>query len=206
MNIGVLASSRGTNLQAIIDACDAGNLDASVCLVISNNSRSGAMARASLVGVPTRHLSSKTHSDPDSLDIAMTDAFVNANTDLIVTAGFMKKLGPRLLDTYRDRIINVHPSLLPRHGGHGMYGLYVHQAVLDSGDAVTGATVHYVDADYDTGSIILQSEVLVMPDDTAESLAARVLTAEHDLLIKSIRKIGNNPWQSETETRAHPSR
>jgi len=196
MNLGVLASSRGTNLQAIIDACESGDLEARVALVISNNSKAEALARAQNAGISTKHVSTRTHPDPDH---AIFRALKSHQVDLVVTAGYMKKLGQQTLIAFKERIINVHPSLLPRHGGKGMFGIHVHEAVIAAGDTETGATVHYVDGNYDTGDIIQQVRVLVEPTDTAESLAARVLPIEHELLITTLQELITKQCKQETE-------
>lgn len=186
MNITILASHEGTNLQAILDASESGELDARVVLVISNNSRAGAMTRARDAGIETLHLSGVTHPDAADLDAHMCEAAEAHGTDLIVTAGYMKKLGPRLLARYEGRILNIHPSLLPRHGGKGMFGLRVHEAVLAAGDSETGATVHQVNAHYDEGDIVAQARIPVEEDDTPESLATRLRPLEHELLIRTL--------------------
>ncbi|WP_301315693.1 phosphoribosylglycinamide formyltransferase [Nocardia amikacinitolerans] len=182
LRVAVLASGRGSNLRALHKASLEGEARFGVSLVIGNNSGAGAMEYAREVGIPAVHLSGRTHPDPDELDEAMRAALVAHGTGLVVTAGYMKKLGPRTRREFDSRIINVHPALLPRHGGKGMYGNAVHEAVLAAGDQVSGATVHFVTEDYDAGAIIAQSEVPVLADDTPESLAERVLAAEHLLL------------------------
>ena len=202
MKIAILASQEGTTLQAILDACSSGELDAEPCVVISNNSRSGAMRRANAAGVTTVHLSAKTHPDDGQRDQAMLTALEASGTQLVVTAGYMKKLGPLTLDAFHRRIINVHPSLLPRHGGLGMFGRHVFEAVIASGDRVTGATVHYLDGDYDTGDIISHVEIPVLDDDTAETLADRQRAIEHNLLINSIRTLSQ--CQHPTEKKNAP--
>ncbi|MCB1692888.1 MAG: hypothetical protein KDI19_08985, partial [Pseudomonadales bacterium] len=133
-----------------------------------------------------------THPEPDALDAGITGALQEAGVDLVVSAGYMKKLGPRTLETFRGRIVNIHPSLLPRHGGQGMYGERVHQAVLDSGDTETGITVHYVDADYDTGPIITQVRVPVVPGDTVQTLSRRILELEHRLIVDTLGELSKN--------------
>lgn len=187
--LGILASHRGTNFQAIIDACQDGRLDATPVIAISNNSDALALDRARKAGIATAHMSSVTHPDPSALDTAMADILMEHDVDLLVLAGYMKKLGPKTLDTFEGRIVNVHPSLLPRYGGKGMYGMNVHQAVIDNGDEETGITIHWVESEYDTGPIIAQKRIPVHPDDTAESLAERVLAQEHDLLIDTLSRI-----------------
>jgi phosphoribosylglycinamide formyltransferase 1 len=188
MNIGVLASHQGTTLQAVLDACFGDALPARVGVVISNNSGSGALVRAQDAGVLTRHISGKTHPDPMELDRTVCACLATANTDVVLLAGFMKKLGPHTLRTYAGRILNTHPALLPKFGGPGMFGAHVHRAVLDSGDSVSGASVHLVEDDYDTGPVLAQRSVEVMTDDTPDTLAARVQTAERELVVDVLRE------------------
>ncbi len=186
VRLGVLASGNGTNFQAIIDACASGTLHAKVAIAVSNNSNAMALQRARRAGIPVAHLSSRTHPDDTVLDESIMHALVSHRVDLVVTAGYMKKLGPAVLDRFRGRIINIHPSLLPEYGGKGMYGMNVHKAVLASGDRETGVTIHHVDEHYDTGRMIAQRRVPVLPDDTPESLAKRVLAEEHRVLIDTL--------------------
>ncbi|MEF3305477.1 phosphoribosylglycinamide formyltransferase [Paenibacillus sp. GYB003] len=189
MNIALFASHGGSNAQAIIDACAAGRLDAAVAAVISNNSQSGALERARNAGIPAYHLSSKAYPEEDRLDEAIRDTLLGHRVDLIALAGYMKKLGPRTLRTYAGRVVNVHPSLLPKFGGRGMYGMRVHEAVLAAGERETGITVHLVDAEYDEGPILAQCAVPVMAGDTVETLAERVLRKEHELYVETLRRI-----------------
>jgi len=185
LKIGVLASHTGTNFQAIADACRSGQLNASLQLLVCNNSGAAVMEKARRCNVPALHLSSATH--PENLDAAICNALVEHQVELVVLAGYMKKLGPEVLQTYRDRIINVHPSLLPKHGGAGYYGSRVHQAVIDAGESETGATVHLVNDEYDRGDILLQEKITVEPSDTADSLAERLRPIEHQMLIHAIQ-------------------
>lgn len=189
LSLGVLSSHEGTNLQTIIDACKDGWLHARVRVVLCNNSRAMAIERARREGIPSRHISGRTHPDPDELDAAIASAFEEHGVELVVLAGYMKKLGPRTLDRYRGRILNIHPALLPKFGGEGMYGSRVHEAVLASGDPVSGVTVHLVDEEYDRGPIVAQREVAVLVDDTPESLACRVLEQEHALYPETLQMI-----------------
>lgn len=181
LRLGVLASGGGTNLQAILDRIHAGSLDAEVGVVISNNSQAGALERARARQVPALHLSSRQFPDPADLDAAVLRALRGHGVGLIALAGYMKRLGPRVLGAYPDRILNVHPALLPAFGGQGMYGIRVHEAVIASGVRFTGVTVHFVDEVYDHGPIIAQRAVPVEDDDTPESLFERVLKVEHAL-------------------------
>jgi phosphoribosylglycinamide formyltransferase 1 len=184
VRIGVLASHEGTTLQAIIDA-----FPGDVVVVISNNGDSGALVRARAAGIAAHHLSSRTHPDPDALDATILTTLTEARADVVVLAGYMRKIGPRTLAAFGGRIFNTHPALLPRFGGQGMYGMHVHRAVLASGDVVSGASVHRVDAEYDTGEVIAQREVPVLPGDTPEALAARVQLAERALLVEVLRRL-----------------
>ena len=189
LRLGFLASHGGSNLQAILDAIAAGSLPAEARLVICNNSDAKALQRARAVGVPGLHLSTRTHGDADTLDRAMAAALREHGVELVVCAGYMRRVGPRVLAGFPRRVLNVHPALLPRFGGEGMWGLHVHEAVLAAGERVTGVTVHLVDAVYDHGAILAQAEVPVLPGDTPEALQARVLATEHRLYPETLRRI-----------------
>ena len=186
MRLAVLASHEGTTLQAVIDHCQAGTLAAEVSLVVSNNSSSGAMRRAAQAGIRTLHISGKTHESDAAADTALLEALQSANTDYVLLLGYMKKLGPETLGRFSGKIINIHPSLLPKYGGQGMYGMRVHEAVIANGDSESGLTVHFVDGDYDTGPILQQRTVSVFPSDTPASLAERIIAEEHRLLVKTL--------------------
>ena len=198
--LGVVASHGGTNLQAIIDACADGSLDAEVRVVISNNSRSFALERARGANIPTAHLSAVTHPDPAQLDKAIAETLASRGVELVALAGYMRKLGPEMLRLYRNRILNVHPALLPKFGGRGMYGERVHSAVLAAGERVSGVSVHMVDEEYDQGPVIAQAEVPVMPRDTPETLAARVLEQEHLLYPQTIQRIASGEINLDSPT------
>jgi phosphoribosylglycinamide formyltransferase-1 len=189
--LGILASGEGTTLQAVLDACVRGELVARVGVVISNNSASGALRRAAAAGVARAHLSSKTHPEPSALDAAIKSCLEGQNVDLVVLAGFLKKLGPLTLSAYPGRILNTHPALLPRFGGSGMFGQHVHGAVLAAGDAVSGASVHMVTAEYDAGPTLGQRTVPVRLDDTPDTLAERVQAAERALLVDVIAEVAS---------------
>jgi len=191
LRIGVLVSSAGTTLQAVIDAIDSGELPAAIAVVISNNSHSRALERATRHSLPRAHLSSVTHRDERSLDAAIRDALLTHKANFVLLAGYMKKLGPATLAAFSGRIINSHPALLPKHGGKGMYGSRVHEAVLKSGEKVTGVSVHLVDSDYDTGRVLGQREVRVEPGDDVRSLTTRVQTAEREVLIYVLQRIAS---------------
>jgi phosphoribosylglycinamide formyltransferase-1 len=176
-------------MQAILDACKSGRIRARPCVVISNNSRSGALARAQQEGIPHVHLSGVTHPDATELDQAICDTLLRHKAQVVILAGYMKRIGPLTLAQYGGRIINIHPALLPSFGGQGMYGIRVHEAVLAAGRRETGVTVHLVDAEYDHGPIVAQRSVPVLANDTPESLAHRVLDHEHSLLVETVARI-----------------
>jgi len=187
--VGVLASGGGTNLQALIDRSEDGSLAARIVVVISNNSGAGALERARRHGIPALHLSRATHADPDALDAAIRGALVAHRAEWAALAGYMRPLGPHTLAAFRHRILNIHPALLPRFGGKGMYGLHVHEAVLAAGETVTGVTVHLVTDEYDAGPIVAQRKVPVLPGDTPETLQQRVLEQEHRVYAEVIQAI-----------------
>ena len=178
-------------MQAIIDACLQGRLHAEVRVVIGNNSRSGALARARTREIPAFHLSGVTHHDPSDLDAAILEVLTRHGADVVVLAGYMKRLGPLVQSHYKGRLLNTHPALLPKFGGHGMYGDRVHEAVLKAGERASGATVHLVEGDYDTGPVLSQVEVPVLDGDTLESLRDRVQAAEREHYVEVLERIAS---------------
>jgi len=189
MNIAVFASHGGSDLQAIIDACKSKRINAKVCAVISNNSGSYALERARDNDIPAYHFSQKTIPDPSALEKAILDTLLAHNAQIIFLAGYLKKLGPTIQKTFENRVFNIHPSLLPKYGGKGMYGINVHTAVLAAGETETGITIHRVNNEYDTGEIIAQRRVPVLIGDTPETLAARVLAEEHVFIVETLLDI-----------------
>lgn len=189
MKLGFLASHHGSNLQAVIAACAADRLPATPAVVISNNAESEALARARRHGIPHYHLSRRTHPDPEQLDGAILEALVRHDAQLVVLAGYMRKLGARTLARYDRRVINIHPALLPKFGGQGMYGSRVHEAVLAAGERETGVTIHLVDGEYDHGRILAQCRVPVLAGDTVEALAQRVQPREREFLVETLERI-----------------
>jgi phosphoribosylglycinamide formyltransferase 1 len=184
MNIAILASGEGTTLQAVLDACAQGRLPAQVGVVISNNGTAGALRRARAAGVAARHLSAATAGGEVPADRALRDTLLEFDAQWVLLAGYMKRLGPLTLAAFAGRVMNTHPALLPEFGGQGMYGMHVHRAVLAAGREQSGSTVHWVDAHYDTGTVIRQVRVPVAAGDIAESLAARVQAAERELVVE----------------------
>ena len=149
------------------------------------------MERARIAGMPVVHLSSVTNPEPDDLDDAILKTLVRYEVDLIALAGYVKKLGPKTIAAYRNRVLNVHPGPLPLSGGQGMYGLAVHQRVLDAGVTHSSATIHFVDEEYDHGATIAVSQVPILPDDTAETLQARVMAHEHVIYPETLGRIAS---------------
>jgi phosphoribosylglycinamide formyltransferase-1 len=190
-NIAVFASGRGSNFRALFDSLQKESVEARIVLLISNNSNAGAMEFARSVEIRTLHASQKIISSQTEFASAMLSALRESNIDLIVLAGYMKKLAPEIVAAYRGRIINIHPALLPEFGGPGMYGHHVHEAVLRARKKNSGATVHYVDEEFDHGNIILQERVSVLENDTPELLAERVLEVEHRILPMAVKQIAD---------------
>jgi len=182
IRVAVFASGGGSNFQALQSALAADDdAPAEVVLCISNNPDPGVFQRARAAGIETLRLSPRMFGEEAEYERALLRALEERRVGMIVLAGYMRQLPPGVVNVYRRRILNIHPALLPRHGGRGMFGAHVHEAVIAAGDAESGVTVHLVDEEYDTGPIIAQERVPVLPGDTPEVLAARVLEAEHRL-------------------------
>lgn len=186
MRLGVLVSGRGSNLEAVLTA-PTPRLEP--VLVISNRAGVPALAVATAHGVPTRVLRRADHDDAASRDEAIGTALAQAGVELALLAGYDQLLRPAYFAAFPGRTINIHPSLLPAHGGAGMMGMAVHRSVLAGGDGETGVTIHEVTRALDAGPIIAQARVAVLPGDDAETLAARVLEAEHRLLVATLTEI-----------------
>ena len=190
-NIGILASHGGTTMQAVIDACENGALNANIAVVISNNSTSQALQRARAAKIPTAHLSTANHDSAESLDLAITNTLENADVNTVLLCGYMRRLGNATLQRFGGSILNTHPSLLPKYGGQGFYGRRVHDAVLAAGDTESGATVHRVEAIYDSGEILAQAKVPVHKHDNAADLEERVTAVERRLLVATLAAMTN---------------
>lgn len=191
LKVGVLVSGGGTNLQAIIDKIEAGYIsNAQIVTVVSSNPNAYAIERAKKYNIPYKVITKNDFESRDLFDEALIDHFKGLNVDLIVLAGFMLVLGKRFIQVYHNRIINVHPALIPSFCGMGFYGLKVHEAVLNHGVKVTGATVHFVDEGTDTGPILLQKAVYINEDDTPQTLQKRVMEeAEWEIFPEAVKLI-----------------
>src|SRR5260370_39569961 len=187
--LAVLISGRGSNLQAIIDAIADRRLDATIAIVISNRADAAGLLRAREAGIEALDLSPRAYADRDAYDRAIVNLLRARDVSLVCLAGFMRLVGPPLLEAYRDRILNVHPSLLP-----AFPGLDAQRQALDYGARISGATVHLVTSELDAGPIVLQSSVPVMAGDTADALSARILIEEHRIYPEAIRIVLSGSW------------
>jgi phosphoribosylglycinamide formyltransferase 1 len=189
MRIGFLASNNGRAMQTIVATIEAGALGATPALVVSNKKQSPALAfaeqhRISALCIPTS-------PDAEAADQRLCEAMLTAKVQIIVLSGYLKKLGPKILGTFQNRVLNTHPALLPKFGGEGMYGRRVHEAVLAAGEKITGATVHLVDADFDHGCVVAQREVAVEVSDDPDGLMQKVMQVEGELFVEVLRQVAN---------------
>lgn len=187
LKIGVLISGSGTNLQSLIDNTESGNINGKIQLIISNNKDAYGLTRGKLAGIETLYINPKEFSNMEEYNLRLLEEFRKRQINLIVLAGYLKILSKDFIKKYKNRIINIHPSLIPSFCGDGYYGENVHRAVLDYGVKYTGATVHFVDEGTDTGPIILQKVIAVDDDETIDSLKDKVLKVEHDILVKAVK-------------------
>jgi phosphoribosylglycinamide formyltransferase-1 len=187
--LAVLVSGRGSNLQSIIDAIDRGALDATISVVVSNRADAAALLRAREAGIEAIWLNPRDYPDRDAYDRAIVDHLKARDVGLVCLAGFMRLVGPPLLEAFQDRVLNIHPSLLP-----AFPGLDAQRQALEHGVRVSGATVHLVTTDLDGGPIVLQSAVRVLDDDTVDTLSARILVEEHQIYPEAIRLVLDGNW------------
>lgn len=185
--IAVLCSGGGSNLQAIIDSVEAGRIDGEIVLVLANASKAYALERAKNHGIPCEFVSKKQAGSAEAFNDILLEKLQQAKADLVVLAGYLPIVGAQIVRAFPHRIINIHPALIPSFCGVGMYGHYVHEAVLAYGAKISGATTHFVDEEVDHGGVIMQKSVPVLEGDTPETLAARVLTVEHEILPETVR-------------------
>jgi len=195
INIGVLISGGGTNLQALIDSVEQNEINGKIVVVLSNRRSAFGLQRATNHGIDNFFVSKKEAGSSERYHQRLVEIFESYKVDLVVLAGYMSILDSKFIATYRNRIINIHPALIPSFCGMGFYGDKVHKAALDYGVRVTGATVHFVDEEADTGPIILQKALNINMDDTPESLQKRVLKIEHELLPLAVRLFCENKLQ-----------
>ena len=192
LKIGVLISGGGTNLQAIIDNIDSGYINGKVGLIISNKKDAYGLVRGQKSDIESLYVNPKDYESNKDYDLRLIKEFKDRDIDLVVLAGYLKILSREFIQEFQNRVINIHPSLIPSFCGDGYYGEKVHQGVLDYGCKVTGATVHIVDEGTDTGPIILQKSVELEEDETVESLQQKVLEIEHKILVEAIKLYCDN--------------
>jgi phosphoribosylglycinamide formyltransferase-1 len=187
LRLALCASGRGSNVQAILEAIRSGRLDAHVEMVISNNLNAEVMDTARRAGIPTLHLDDTLYSCVEEFAHRWLTELSQRRVNFIALAGYVKKVPEGVIHAYRHRIVNIHPALLPAFGGKSMYGKNVHEAVIAHGCKISGVTVHLVDEEYDHGPIVMQRCVEVLDEDTAETLAARVLKVEHQIYPEALQ-------------------
>lgn len=195
MNLCFFASGSGSNVNAILSNIKNGNLNANPSLIITNNSKAGVVEKAKSNNIPYYHISNKTEPDDIKRTQKILELLSYYKVDLIILAGYMKLIPSEILSKYKNKILNIHPALLPKFGGKGMYGINVHNAVIKSGVKISGATVHIVNNEYDQGKILAQKTVDIDNSDTPETLQKKVLKAEHSLYSETINKIINKEIQ-----------
>ena len=187
VKIGVLISGGGTNLQSIMDGIDQGKISGKIELIISNNKDAFGLERGKNAGIESIYINPREYESEELFNKSLLHEFQKRDIQLIVLAGYLKKLSKEIISAYTGRIINIHPSLIPSFCGKGFYGKRVHEEVLKYGVKITGATVHFVDENMDTGPIILQKAVNVDEDDTVDSIQKKVLSVEHHILSEAVR-------------------
>lgn len=187
LKLGFLASGNGSSARAIVAAIRAGVLAAEPRLLVSNNRTAPALAYAAEEGVPALHI--PTQSNPEAADATLVEAMTTHGVEVIVLSGYLRQLGPRTLQRYEGRILNIHPGPLPQFGGHGMYGRRVHEAVIAARVAQSGIVIHLVDAEYDRGPVIARRDVPVEHGDTVETLEARVTGLEPSFFVETLKRI-----------------
>jgi phosphoribosylglycinamide formyltransferase-1 len=187
IRLAFLASNNGSSLRAIVGAIEAGTLTAEAVLAVSNRKGAPALDFARDHGLKTHVI--PTVADPDTADVRLADLLTEVDADWVILSGYLRKLGPNTLKRFAGRILNIHPALLPNFGGEGMYGRRVHEAVIAAGAGVSGASVHLVDAEYDHGAVIAQVTIPVEKDETPQTLEAKVMAAEPELFVETLRAI-----------------
>lgn len=189
LKISFLASHGGSAAKHIIAAIHNHQLNAEIGIIITNNATSNIYQWCEENSIKIAYISGNTHPDESKKDEKICNTLLNADTNLIILSGYMKKIGPKTLSQYSNRILNIHPSLLPKHGGKGLFGDKVHESVLKSAESISGATVHFINDEYDEGPIITQKIVNITKSETVESLKEKVQAIEGELYLNSIKKI-----------------
>ena len=189
LRLGMLASRRGTNVQAVVRACREGLLTAEPVIIISNNRDAEILKFARAHVIPELWIGGRVYEEEAHRDETICRELSRKGVDVVLLLGYMRKLGPRTLQRFRNRILNIHPALLPKHGGQGKFGIHVHESVLAAGDAETGVSIHLVDDEYDHGSVIAQCRLPVFADDTPATLQARTVMREQEFLVETLRSI-----------------
>tara|TARA_B100001093_G_scaffold313185_1_gene298861 strand:- start:717 stop:1307 length:591 start_codon:yes stop_codon:yes gene_type:complete len=189
LKIAVFASHNGTNFEAIAEACKSGMIRGEVVLLISNNKKSQAIAKAKNLGIHSFHISKNLEPNDQKRDMKISSLLNGYNCELAVLAGYMKKLSRAVIDSFSGKVINIHPSLLPKYGGKGMYGLAVHKEVLKNNEDLSGVTVHLVNSEYDKGEILSQQIISISENETPESLAEKAKRVEHHLIIQTVKEL-----------------
>lgn len=197
INIGVLISGGGTNLQAIIDNIEKGHINGKIKLIVSNKESAYGLVRGQNHNIETLFIDRKAFNNEMEYNLKLIEEFKNRDIELIVLAGYLKVLSPEFISEFHNKIINIHPSLIPSFCGAGYYGRKIHEEVLAYGVKYTGATVHFVDAGTDTGPIILQEVIKVEADDTIDTLSKKVLEVEHSILVQAIKLYCENKLEIE---------
>ncbi len=197
LRLAVAASGEGTTFEYIARAAQEGRVPVEVVLLLTSRRDNGAAQRARHLGVPTKELVPSEFESPATWDEAVADALASHRVELLLLAGFLRKLGARTLRTLHGQILNTHPALLPKYGGKGMYGTAVHQAVLDSGDTKSGVTIHLVDEEYDSGPIVFQKQTGVCSGDTVASLKSRVQDVERQAVVEVLAMIASGELRLE---------
>jgi phosphoribosylglycinamide formyltransferase-1 len=192
LRLGFMASHNGTNMRKIVDAIEEGSLKATANVFITNNPNSTGLVYVQNKNIPSFIVNEENHPNSTELDARIRNLLIEHDVNLVFLTGYMRKIGPLTLKTFNNRILNVHPSLLPKFGGKGMYGSKVHRAVLESKEKQSGATVHIIDEEYDHGPVLAQLSVPVFNDDSVETLTERVKECEGKLVLKVLSEISND--------------
>ncbi len=197
LRVAVFISGSGTNLQSLIDSCEREDFPARIVLVVSSSRDAYGLERAAKAGISGEVIRQKDFPSEEDFSSALLTRLRSERVQLICLAGYLKLIPARVVAAYRDRILNIHPALLPKYGGKGMYGMSVHRAVIESGDEYSGPTVHVVDEIYDNGRIVLQARVPVEPGETPESLQKKVLAKEHETYPAALRMVAEEILKGE---------